>query len=89
MMAMMQKMMNITTAITPPITAESLLTALVRGSLSSVFPKGSDEEYVVVAVFTSASIMDAQLDSVKEPLTVTGAMVGWRKAALRGAMWLY
>lgn len=25
----------------PPITAESLLTALVRGSLSSVFPKGS------------------------------------------------
>lgn len=48
-----------------------------------------DEEYIVVAVFTSASIMDAQLDSVKEPLTVTGATLGWRKAAFRGAMWLY
>lgn len=48
-----------------------------------------DEEYTVVAVFTSASIMDAQLDSVKEPLTVTGAMLGWRKAAFRGEMWLY
>lgn len=44
---------------------------------------------MVVAVFTSASVRDEQLDSVKEPLTVTGAMLGWRKAAFRGAMWLY
>lgn len=60
--------------------------------LNSPFPSRQDipdEEYIVVTVFTSASIMDAQLDSVKEPLTVTGAMLGWRKAAFRGAMWLY
>lgn len=61
---------------------------------SLIFPFPSwqvipDEEYIVVAVFTSVSIRDAQLDSVKEPLTVTGAMPGWRKAAFRGAMWLY
>lgn len=60
--------------------------------LKSPFPSWQDvpdEEYIAVTVFTSASTMDAQLDSVKEPLTVTGATLGWRKAAFRGAMWLY
>lgn len=48
-----------------------------------------DEEYIVVAVFTSTSTKDLQFDSDKEPMTVTGAMLGCRKAAFRGAMLLY
>lgn len=64
----------------------------LRYSFSFHFSSWQDipeEEYIVVAVFTSVSIRDEQLDSVKEPLTVTGAMLGWRKAAFRGATWLY
>lgn len=33
--------------------------------------------------------MEPQLDSVKVPWIVTGAMVAWRRAAFSGAMWLY
>lgn len=65
---------------------------ILQCPLNSPFPSWKDipdEEYIVVTVFTSPSIKDAQLDSVKEPLTVTGATLGWRKAAFRGAMWLY
>ena len=85
----MEKMMNIATAITPPMRAESLCTALVSGSLSSVFSKRSDEECTVVTAFTSESIIEPQLDSVKIPWMVTGAVVAWHRAAFSGAMCLY
>lgn len=48
-----------------------------------------DEEYTVVAVFTSTSTKDLQFDSDNEPTTVTGAILGCRKAAFSGAIWLY
>lgn len=86
MIPMTQKVINVTTAMTPPITAESLKTAFVSGSWSSVFPKGSDEEYTVVTAFTSESTMEPQLDSLKLPWTVAGAMLACRRAAFNGAM---
>lgn len=43
----------------------------------------------MVTAFTSESITELQLDSVRVPWMVTGAMVAWRRAAFSGAMWLY
>lgn len=44
---------------------------------------------MVVIVLRSLSVIDPQLHSVREPMAVTGARLGCRSAALRGAIWLY
>ena len=43
----------------------------------------------MVTTFTSESIREAQLDSVKTPWMVIGAVVEWRRAAFSGVIWLY
>lgn len=48
-----------------------------------------EEECTVVTAFTSESVPEPQLASIRAPWMITGAMVVWRRAAFSGAMWLY